>query len=90
MELENIISDGNTASSQIKNQKSKVPFGFSFDREADGWKIDLVSIIPLSNLVLTRAVNNAEQDESEILFELVEQLTGRAVDESIWNPPLTR
>lgn len=90
VQLVNITTNGDTASSQIKTEKSALPFGFSFTREVDGWKIDLVSIIPLSNLAITHAINNAEQSESEILSELVEKLTGRPADPSVWDPPLTR
>ncbi len=88
--LGNISVSGDSATSQFIKQDKTLPFGFSFSREQGDWKIDLVSILPVSNLALQHMINNAEADEQSIIFQIVETLSGEPVDESVWNPPFSR
>jgi|GEM_PF-479246 len=90
IELLNVAIDGDTAMSTFVRDGRALPFGFSFNLEDGGWKIDLVSIIPLSNMGLVHAVNNSGYEEEEFIFKVVESLSGFPVDSQIWIPPLTR
>lgn len=89
-ELTNITVSGDSATSAFVKKDKTLPFGFSFSLENGDWKIDLISIIPISNLALQHMINNAEEDEQTIIFKIVETLSGETVDETIWDAPAVR
>jgi len=90
IELLNVAVNGDNAMTTFARDGRALPFGFSFNLEDGDWKIDLVSIIPVSNVGLEHAINNSELDEEEFVFKVVESLSGSPVTSQIWTPPLER
>jgi len=90
IELLNVAVNGENAMTTFARDGRALPFGFSFSLEEGDWKIDLVSIIPVSNMGLEHAINNSEFDEEEFVFKVVESLSGTPVTQQIWTPPLAR
>lgn len=61
---------------------------FQFIKEDSGWKFDLRAILIASNIQMKDAAERVGKTENEFIFMLAESVSGKAVDDSIWSPPM--
>lgn len=84
--IDNIAVSGNTATTSLAKNGQVAPFGFTFNQEADGWKIDLTSILPFSERAMQQLVGESGMNQDEFLLFLVKSVSGADVPDSIWQP----
>lgn len=85
-EITDIEVNQDSASSKIKKGEKTAPFGFAFRKESENWKIDLTSILPMTESALKQAIKNANQAEDDFIFKAVETLSGKKVSPTVWDP----
>lgn len=90
IELADIVVEGDTATTKIKKNGQIVPFGFTFRKENNQWKLDLTSIFSISNLAFQKAIEESGMSEDEFVFYLVEVVSNSTVNNSVWNPILEK
>ena len=86
VEITDISIVGNTATSKITKNGQVAPFGFKFYQELDGWKIDLTSILNISEGAMQKLIQESGMGQTEFLLFLVESVSGTQVQDSIWQP----
>ena len=86
LEIGEISVNGNSAQGQVVNNGIAAPLYFEFNKESDGWKIDITSIFGPSSAALKEAIKNFGQTENEFIFQTLEMLTGKPLDQKIWHP----
>jgi hypothetical protein len=79
-----IIVNEHIAKGQLVANGKKSPFYFHFYKEEGGWKLDLTSIFPISNMALKQVAKQSGENENEFFFNLLERLTGRRPGSEIW------
>jgi hypothetical protein len=79
-----------TATTKIKKNGQIAPFGFTFRKENNQWKLDLTSIFPVSQIAFQQAIEESGMSEDEFVFYLVEAVSESKVEESVWNPILKK
>lgn len=62
------------------------PARFVFERTADGWKFDLLSVILRVNRLVREKEKNSSVNEDEAILQRVEALSGRPIKKEIWKP----
>jgi hypothetical protein len=85
MNIGTIDVNDNFATGQLVASGQESPMFFQFQKE-DGWKLDITSLFPASNTVLNQMVANSGMNQNDFLFQIMQSLTGRYPDESIWQP----
>jgi hypothetical protein len=63
---------------------------FSFVREEGRWRFDLVPILALGNVALKTLASRQGLGEDELIFGMLEAVSGKAVPATIWEPPFKR
>jgi len=63
------------------------PAKLALDREDGAWRIDLVSLFELSGAGFKNLHAESGKSEDEFILELVQQVSGKPVPATIWNPP---
>ncbi|HEY5551625.1 MAG TPA: hypothetical protein VIK52_07045 [Opitutaceae bacterium] len=63
---------------------------FQFRKEEDKWRFDLVYLMQLSNTALAQSIKAKGLSEDGVIFQLLETVSGRKVDDSIWDPLAVR
>jgi len=61
-------------------------FYFHFYKEAKSWKIDLTALFPASITIFKNIATESGLAENDFLFSLLENMTGKKPDPSIWKP----
>ena len=89
MELADIVVSQDTATSKISKGGKTAPFGFTFHKEEGTWKIDLTSILPTSDKAFKQVIQKSGKNEDAYIFTIIEKLSGKKVQDSVWTPPLT-
>lgn len=59
---------------------------FRFAKESDGWKLDLLPTIELSNRAFEQLAELQELEQNDFIFGILAILEGREPTEDIWNP----
>ena len=77
---------GNTATTKIAKNGQAAPFGFDFNQEMDGWKIDLTSILAISEGAMQQLIRESGMSQTEFVIFLVESVSGSEVQDSVWEP----
>jgi hypothetical protein len=88
IELADIVIEGDRATTKIKKNGQIAPFGFTFRRENNQWKLDFTSIFPVSQTAFQQAIEESGMSEDEFVFYLVETVSNSKVNDSVWNPIL--
>ena len=86
VEIAEIVISGETATSKIQKDGQVAPIGFRFDREFDGWKIDLTSILDISEGAMQRLIRESGMSQTEFLTFLIESVSETKVQDSVWQP----
>jgi hypothetical protein len=60
------------------------PNRFQFSKEDGVWKFDLIHVIHDTDLALKAAAKQSDVLENEFIFSLIETLTGKKIDDTIW------
>jgi hypothetical protein len=76
----------NFATGQMLANGKPTPLNFGFNKENNTWKVDLTSIFPASNAGLNKMIADEGMTDIEYIFNALEMLTGRPVEDSIWKP----
>jgi hypothetical protein len=63
------------------------PAKLALQREGNAWRIDIVSLFQLSGEAFRKLQQESEKSEDAFMFELLEQISGKPVPATIWNPP---
>jgi hypothetical protein len=63
------------------------PVKIGLRREGGAWRIDLLSLFQLSGGAFRERQKKSGQSEDDFVVSLVEQLVGKPVPPTIWNPP---
>jgi len=85
-EIGEVEVDGDFAKGQFITNGQKAPFYFNFYKEDKVWKIDLTSIFPVAQVAFKNILESSGQEENEYFFTILELLTGKKPDHTIWNP----
>lgn len=88
IELTDISVNQNIATSKLSKNGKTAPFGFTFHKEDGTWKIDLTSILPASDKAVKQVIQQSGKNENAYIFGIIEKLSGKKVQESVWTPPL--
>ena len=84
--ITNVNIEGDIASSNIVENGNISTFGYVFYREADGWKIDLTSIMPFAERELKQQLLKMQINDDDFIFQMLETLSGKKVDSRVWKP----
>lgn len=85
-EVGEVTIDKNFAKGQLLVNKKTAPLYFHFYKENSAWKLNLLSLMPASNVVFKNMIKDSGKTENEFLFEIFEILTGRKISPDIWRP----
>ncbi len=83
--LGTVTVEGDKATAPLKMYGFPTPATFSFQRQDGSWRIDLTSLFELSRQAFGQLGGDGT-DGNAMLLELLEENTGSAVPEGIWNP----
>jgi hypothetical protein len=86
IELSDISVSGNNATASVKSGGQKTPLAFGFNNENGSWKLDITSIFAKTNEGIGMMLKQNEMTELDFVFKALESLTGRPVEDSIWQP----
>jgi len=64
----------------------KVPNRFQFIKEEGIWKFDLIQVMRDTDQALKVAAKQKGLSENEFMFSLIETISGKKVNDSIWTP----
>lgn len=75
-----------TAIAQLIAGNKITKLNWSFTKEGELWKINLVSLMPTASEQFKKMIVNSQKDVNEFIFGLLEKRTGERPDASIWVP----
>ena len=78
--------DGNFATGQFVNNSVKTPLNLQFYKEGGSWKSDLTALFPASAGSMKSMVERSGKTENEFILFVLETLTGKKQDATIWKP----
>lgn len=81
-----ISIEDNTARAMFRDGKEVTNNYFRFNKEAEGWKLDMTSIFSTVAKSFNRVISQSGLTENDFIFRLAESTTGRRVDDTIWEP----
>ena len=76
---------GKRATAQLVQSGAPAPFKFSFNKESRGWKLDLTAMFPIARLAFKSMVPK-DQAEDQFALDLLESLSGKKPNLSLWRP----
>lgn len=86
LDLGEIDISGQFAKGQIVSAGQASPLSFDFNRENEEWKMDITSIFPASEMTLNQMLKQNGLEENEYIFQMLQFLTNRPVDDKLWQP----
>ncbi|MBN1952703.1 MAG: hypothetical protein JW801_15990 [Bacteroidales bacterium] len=86
LELGNVKVSGDSAKGIMESNGQASPYFFQFDREADGWKIDLTSVMKPAEDALCAYLKAQDIQENDFIFMALEMLGENPPGESLWDP----
>lgn len=81
-----VIVKNDVARAQLVVDGAIAPYHFHFHREDEKWKIDLTSLFPTTSEAIRKRINESGQGENEFLLAMIEKASGKAPEQTIWNP----
>lgn len=78
-------SDGR-ATAEVLIGGQKTPNRFQFIKEQKQWRFDLITVMWDANSAFQALAKQQGISEEELIFSLVETVSGKKVPETIWNP----
>jgi hypothetical protein len=77
---------GNRASAEVLVGGQRAPHRFQFSKENGLWRFDLVQLLPSTDQALKAVARQRGLSEDEFVFSLIESVSGRRVEPTIWVP----
>jgi hypothetical protein len=84
--INNIVISENTATSFLNTEGRPPLKGFTFLKENNLWKLDLVTIILKTEEAYKGLIAKQNTTEDQFIFTLVEGLTHKKLTDDIWRP----
>ncbi|RYD54923.1 MAG: hypothetical protein EOP56_17695 [Sphingobacteriales bacterium] len=81
-----ISIDDNKATALFKDGKQVSDNYFRFNKETEGWKLDMTSISGVVSKSFNRVISQSGLTENDFIFRLAEASSGRRIDDTIWEP----
>jgi hypothetical protein len=88
--LASIQVDGNTAMGYLESIEDRDSPHFVFNKENGQWKINLVSHLPIINMLLVSIQSGSGRNENDFMLFRLKQPNGEKADNSIWEPLLIK
>jgi hypothetical protein len=85
-ELGDVKASGDSAAAEIVNKGKASGLKFQFLREGGAWRIDFASFLPKADLAFKAAAKEMEMEEDEMIFTILEAISGKKVPVTIWEP----
>lgn len=85
-ELGKITIEGNSAKAAYRVNGIKTPLYLDFYKEENTWRLDLTSVFTFSNMAFNQLVQASGMQVNEYLEVLLEIVSGKKPDASIWQP----
>lgn len=85
-EVGDIGVGGTSATGVHVFQGQETPFKWIFRKEEGGWKINLTSMMVMGDQALKMAVRKSGLPENDFLFSVLESVSGRRVQDTVWQP----
>lgn len=86
-ELGRIEVSGSEAKAQVTSSGQPTTASLRFVRESEGWRLDLMPLMAEGSRALEAQARRAGAPEDDVLLMVLERLSGRRPDASIWQPP---
>ena len=64
----------------------ETPLRLHFHQEADGWKLDVAQMSKLGEAVFLKLAKDSGMSENDYIFYLVRIVSGKPVQDSVWEP----
>lgn len=80
----------NTAVADVVVDGKRVPVKFHFTKEDNQWKFNLVKLLKITNAALEMKLKERGTSEDQFITIVIESLSGRKMDESIWEPLISQ
>lgn len=85
-DLGNVNVYGNYASGEILHRGNSAQWSMEFRKENEAWRVNLLPL--LERVSRERSAHlNSYPDENKAILTIIEQMSGRKVDNAIWTPP---
>lgn len=81
-----VIIEGNFAKGEVLNNGQPSNFYFHFYKEKEQWKFNLTALFPPTELIFKRMQRQSGLSEHEFLFSLIEAISQKRANNSLWNP----
>ena len=78
--------DSSFAKGQLLVKGNKTPLYFHFYKEQNTWRLDITSLFQASNGAFKAMIEESGESENDYLFTILEALTGKRPNSTIWNP----
>lgn len=79
-----VAEDGRTAQAFPRGRDSDIRF--SFVKEDERWRLDLRPILALADETFRSVARLFRSDENTMMLSTIQMVTGRKVDDSVWEP----
>lgn len=81
-----VTIEDNFAKAQLVSRGKPAPLYFHFYKEDKQWKLDLTALFALSSTGFKKMIEESEETENDFLFNMLEMITGKRPDATIWKP----
>ncbi len=88
--LSTIQVNGNTANGYLEVIEDRETPHFVFNKENGQWKINLVSHLPIVNMLLVSMQGGSGKNENDFILNALKQPNGDKADNSVWEPLLKK
>jgi len=88
LEVEVVYVVGRTAIADVVSLRDSAKGQFRFYKENGGWRVDLILVMQTGSLALDVMAEEQAMTREELILGLLSAVSGKRVDESIWDPPL--
>lgn len=85
MSIGKISINGNLAKGQYVHKGIPLPLYYLFIKEGSNWKLDLTSMFNISGKLALQIAKNQNLSEKELIFFILEMLSGNKVNPNTWH-----
>jgi hypothetical protein len=77
---------GERATAEVLIGGEPAPVKFQFKKEEGKWRFDLVELMAATGPAFEAAAKQAGMDENELIMKVLETVSGKKPEESVWTP----
>ncbi len=85
-ELGDIAVSGTSGTGVHISAGEESPIKWVFQKEGDRWKMDLTAVMPIADQALKQIIQESGLPDDEFLTEIIEAVSGKEVDDTVWDP----